>query len=129
MATTPRARTQTRAAASARKRPPAQPQPGLRDRARTRWDDRFAGQLLSDDTRRQIMGAVPIALGLIFAWVLMSHGRDGRVAGWAYDALRGLAGNGAFLIPIFLIMGGIKAFFVAAAADPVLLVTYGASAE
>lgn len=55
------------------------------------------------------MGAVPIALGLIFAWVLMSHGRDGRITGWAYDAMRALAGDGAFLIPLLLIMAGLKA--------------------
>ncbi|MEZ4531977.1 MAG: DNA translocase FtsK [Thermomicrobiales bacterium] len=81
----------------------------MRDKARARWDARFGGQFLSDDTRRQIMGAAPIALGLIFAWILMSHGRDGRLTGWTYEALRGLAGDGTFLIPLFLIMAGIKA--------------------
>ena len=108
MATTSRARTQTRATTMARKRPAAQPHPGLRERARDRWDDRFESQFLSDDTRRQLMGAAPIALGLIFTWVLLSHGRDGRLTGWTYDALRGLAGEGAFLIPLFLIMFGTK---------------------
>lgn len=39
----------------------------------------------------------------------MSHGRDGRIAAGIADLLHGLAGNGAFLIPIFLIMIGIKA--------------------
>ncbi len=81
----------------------------MRERARARWDARYGDQFLSDDTRRQLLGAAPIALGLIFAWVLMSHGRDGRLTGWTYDALRGLAGNGAFLAPLFLIMAGIKA--------------------
>jgi S-DNA-T family DNA segregation ATPase FtsK/SpoIIIE len=109
MATTSRARTQPRPSTTARKRTAARQEPGLRQKARARWDARFSGQFLSDDTRRQLLGAAPIALGLIFAWVLMSHGRDGRLTGWTYDALRGLAGNGAFLIPLFLIMGGVKA--------------------
>ncbi len=74
-----------------------------------RWDARFGDQFLSDDTRRQLMGAAPIAFGLIFAWVLLSHGRDGRLTEWTHDALRGLAGDGAFLIPLFLIMIGTKA--------------------
>ncbi len=108
MATTSRARTQSRAATTARKRPAAQPDPGLRERARDRWDARFGSQFLSDDTRRQLMGAAPIALGLIFTWILLSHGRDGRLTGWTYDALRGIAGDGAFLIPLFLIMFGTK---------------------
>lgn len=109
MATTSRARTQTRAAAAARKRPSGRPEPGLREKARARWDARFNSQILSDSTRRQLMGAAPIALGLIFAWVLMSHGRDGRLTGWLYDMLRSLAGDGAFLVPLFLIMAGTKA--------------------
>lgn len=39
----------------------------------------------------------------------MSHGRDGRVADWVDGLLHGIAGNGAFLIPLFMIMGGVKA--------------------
>jgi S-DNA-T family DNA segregation ATPase FtsK/SpoIIIE len=81
----------------------------LRGRARQRWDARFAGQFLSDNTRRQLMGAAPIALGLLFAWVLLSNGSDGRIATWAHDVLRGLAGDGAFLVSLFLIMAGFKA--------------------
>jgi S-DNA-T family DNA segregation ATPase FtsK/SpoIIIE len=109
MASTSRARTQTRAVTTARKRPASRPEPGMRERARARWDAQLGGQLLSDTTRRQLMGAAPIALGLIFAWILMSHGRDGRLTGWIDDVLHGVAGNGAFLIPLFLIMSGVKA--------------------
>ena len=109
MATTTRARTQTRATAAARRRPQPAQEPGLRDRLRARWDARRHRQFLSDDTRRQLLGAFPIALGLIFSWILMSHGRDGRIASGIDDLLHGLAGNGAFLIPILLIMIGAKA--------------------
>jgi S-DNA-T family DNA segregation ATPase FtsK/SpoIIIE len=84
-------------------------EPGVRDRVRARWNARWNGQFLSDDTRRQLLGALPIALGLLFAWILMSHGRDGRITAWIDDLLRALAGNGAFLIPLFLIMAGIRA--------------------
>jgi hypothetical protein len=109
MATTSRARTQTRAATAARRKPQAQAEPGLRDRTRARWDARRRAQFLSDDTRRQLLGALPIALGLIFSWILMSQGRDGRITEWTYDFLHAIAGNGAFLIPLFLIMAGLKA--------------------
>src|SRR5690349_5537542 len=109
MATTSRARTQTRAATTARRKPQTRPEPGIRERARARWDARWNGQFLSDQTRRQLLGAIPIALGVIFAWILMSHGRDGRITGWTFDILNGLAGQGAFLIPVFMIMAGIKA--------------------
>lgn len=108
MATTSRARTQTRAV-TGRQRTAVPVEPGLHGRARARWDARWSGQVLSDDTRRQLLGALPIALGLIFAWILMSQGRDGRLTGWIYDLLRGIGGDGAFLIPLFLIMAGIKA--------------------
>ncbi|HET9659577.1 MAG TPA: DNA translocase FtsK 4TM domain-containing protein [Thermomicrobiales bacterium] len=81
----------------------------MRHRARARWDARWNDQFLSDDTRRQLLGALPISLGLIFAWILMSRGSDGRITAWIYDLLHAIAGNGAFLIPLFLIMAGIKA--------------------
>lgn len=107
MATTTRSRTQSRATANRKRQPPVSA-PGLRDRARNRWNAQWDGQFLSDDTRRQLLGALPIVLGLIFSWILMSHGRDGRVTAAFDDLLRGIAGNGAFLIPMFLIMTGIK---------------------
>jgi S-DNA-T family DNA segregation ATPase FtsK/SpoIIIE len=109
MATPSRARTQTRAATAARRKPQAAAEPGFRDRARARWDAQWGGQFLSDDTRRQLLGALPIALGLLFSWILMSHGRDGRITQWIDDVLHGIGGNGAFLIPLFLIMAGVKA--------------------
>jgi S-DNA-T family DNA segregation ATPase FtsK/SpoIIIE len=109
MATTSRARTQTRAATAARRRPSAAAEPGMRARARARWDARWNGQFLSDDTRRQLLGALPIALGLLCSWIVMSQGRDGRITTRFYDLLRGVAGQGAFLIPLFLIMAGVKA--------------------
>lgn len=109
MATTSRARTQTRPAAAARRKPQQVAEPGVRGRARARWDAQWNGQFLSDTTRRQLLGALPIALGLLFSWILMSGGRDGRIAQWVDDFLRAIAGNGAFLIPLFLIMAGIKA--------------------
>lgn len=109
MATTSRARTQTRAATDARRRSQPVTEPGLRDRVRARWNAQWNGQFLSDDTRRQLLGSLPIAFGLIFSWILMSHGRDGRVADWVDGLLHGIAGNGAFLIPLFMIMGGVKA--------------------
>ncbi len=80
----------------------------MADRIRARWNAQWNGQFLSDDTRRKLLGALPVAIGLIFAWVLMSHGRDGRVAAWTFDLLHGIAGNGAFLIPVFFIMTGFK---------------------
>jgi S-DNA-T family DNA segregation ATPase FtsK/SpoIIIE len=110
MATTSRARTQTRAA-TARRRASVKSDSGLRERARARWDARWGDHFLSDDTRRQLLGALPVALGLFLAWILMSHGRDGRLTGWTYDLLRAIAGDGDFVIPLFLIMAGIKAIF------------------
>lgn len=107
MASTTRARTQPRYAPPTSR--PSQAKTGYGTRLRARWDSRFGPQFLSDNTRRQLLGAIPIALGLVLSWILMSQGRDGRVSGWIYDLLRGIAGQGAFLIPLFLIMAGVKA--------------------
>lgn len=107
MATNSRARTQPRTV-PARRPTPANAETTWRARAHDRWNSRFGNRLFSEDTKRQLLGALPIALGLVLAWILMSQGRDGRLTGWIYGLLRGMAGDGAFLIPLFLTMAGVK---------------------
>src|SRR4029453_20511 len=64
---------------------------------------------ISPNTQRQLLGAVPVFTGLISGWVLVTRGSDGMIAHWWHESLRTLGGEAAFVIPILLIIAGVKA--------------------
>jgi S-DNA-T family DNA segregation ATPase FtsK/SpoIIIE len=65
-------------------------------------------QRANQQRRRRIAGALLLSLGIVSAWLLISGPDSGPIASWVHDAMRTMAGKGAFLIPLLLVMVGLR---------------------
>lgn len=61
--------------------------------------------------RRRLAGAIFLSLGIIATWLLIDGPNNGPIATWIHDGMRSVAGKGAFLIPVLVIMLGLRGAF------------------
>jgi S-DNA-T family DNA segregation ATPase FtsK/SpoIIIE len=74
---------------------------------------------ISDRLRREIFGVSLVIVALLSSWALGRGEGDGAIISWWSRTLRGLFGDGAPLVPVFLGLTAIRAF--ANHGKPVLL--------
>ena len=74
---------------------------------------------MSDRFRRELLGGGFAVLALLSSWSIGRGAADGVIVAWWGDLLQALAGNGAFLFPIFSALVAVRAF--TAGDGPVLL--------
>lgn len=66
--------------------------------------------IVSERLRREIAAAGMMVAALLSAWSLISPNDDGRLITWWAQALETSVGRGAFIVPVFLFLGAIRAF-------------------
>ena len=74
---------------------------------------------LSDRLKREILGVTLVILALCSSWALGRGNQDGAVISWWSDAMRGLLGVAAPLVPVFIALMAVRAF--ANQGTPILL--------
>ncbi|MGE3797585.1 MAG: DNA translocase FtsK 4TM domain-containing protein [Thermomicrobiales bacterium] len=62
----------------------------------------------TEKRRRRLIGAILLSLGIVAIWLLVAGHNNGAIASWIQDAMQSIAGQGAFLIPLVLIMVGLR---------------------
>lgn len=109
MATQTRVRaSQSRSTSSRRATAPAESPTNRLDSIKDRMPLWTQAQRANRQRRRRTLGALALSLSIVSAWLLISGADSGAIASWIHDALRTLAGQGAFLIPLLLFMVGLR---------------------
>ncbi|CAN5866629.1 DNA translocase FtsK [soil metagenome] len=109
MATQTRVRaSQSRSTSSRRATAPAESPTNRLDSIKDRMPLWTQAQRANQQRRRRTLGALALSLSIVSAWLLISGADSGAIASWIHDALRTLAGQGAFLIPLLLFMVGLR---------------------
>ncbi|HEY8445910.1 MAG TPA: DNA translocase FtsK 4TM domain-containing protein [Thermomicrobiales bacterium] len=68
------------------------------------------GFVVSDRLRREITSVGMLLIALLSLWALVSPQSDGRLVAWWEGVLLASCGYGAFLVPVYLLMGAVRAF-------------------
>lgn len=62
----------------------------------------------TEKRRRRLIGAILLSLGIVAVWLLLLGETNGPIASWLQEAMHAIAGKGAFLIPLVLIVVGLR---------------------
>ncbi len=62
----------------------------------------------TEKRRRRLIGAILLSIGIVSIWLLLMGETNGPIASWLQNAMHIVAGKGAFLIPLVLIMVGLR---------------------